>query len=87
MKNTDRELKQLENREEQVDGLTQKNHGCPAKSARHTQKSYRPSENRRPVTLRLCIQEQLKELYMENVNLMARYKGSENTQSNAPAAH
>ncbi len=77
---SDNELKQLENREEQVDGLSKK---IVATQTEAVKRAKELSELRKQTALRLeeRIQEQLKELYMEKVKFSVVFKGAEQTDA------
>src|SRR5690606_5330136 len=77
---SDKELKQLENREEQVDGLSKK---IVATQADAVKRAKDLSELRKQTAVKLeeRIQEQLKELYMEKVKFSVVFKGAEQKES------
>ncbi|SFC13693.1 DNA replication and repair protein RecN [Alkalibacterium subtropicum] len=73
---SEKELKKLENREEQVDGLSKKIKTAQTE-ARKLAEKLSVLRKETAVVLENSIQEQLKELYMEKVKFQVAFKGSE----------
>lgn len=80
---SEKELKGLENREEQVDGLSRKIEAAQTE-ARELAEKLSAVRKETAVVLENSIQEQLKELYMEKVKFQVAFKGSEAADSEGP---
>ncbi|WP_368646067.1 DNA repair protein RecN [Alkalibacterium putridalgicola] len=80
---SDKELKSLENREEQVDGLSKKIKTAQTQ-ARKLAEELSAIRKETAVELENSIQEQLKELYMEKVKFQVAFKGPEAAGADEP---